>query len=138
MWLADVPPVRKKQSTSPKVIVSGMSKQPVAFFDEYGEYLAGKSTVIIFGGDKGVGLKVVEEFINSKVVALIYHALYGGLALSGGFLRVGPPQVSSLPFPLSAIDVLEDGGGVNYESVFCKSFGVSMTEVEELYDLIFG
>lgn len=136
--LADLPPARKKQSTSPKVIVSGMSKQPVAFFDEYGEYLAGKSTVIILGDDERLGLKVIEAFINSKVVALIYRALYGGLALSGGYLRVGPPQISSLPFPLSAIDVLEDGRGIDYESAFCKAFGVSLSEVEELYGLIFG
>jgi hypothetical protein len=92
---------RRQQAESPKIIISGMSKRPTAFCDAQGDYCAGKSTVLImkprFGGvDTLVRL---TQVLNSSMAALIYKALYGGLALAGGYLRFGPPQLVAFPVP---------------------------------------
>ena len=81
------------------IILSGMSRRPTAFFDEDGKYCAGKSTVLVLEPKEGVSLGVITHILNSRIAALIYKALYGGLALAGGYLRFGPPQLAAFPIP---------------------------------------
>ena len=92
---------RRRQTETPKIIVSGMSRRPTAFCDEHGDYCAGKSTVLILDPKSGglATLRRVTQVLNSQIAALIYKALYAGLALAAGYMRFGPPQLAAFPIP---------------------------------------
>ena len=62
---------RYEQSLSPKIIVAGMSLYLEAFYDDDGEYIAGKSTTLILG-DK-VNLRYVLAILNSKLMHIMYQ-----------------------------------------------------------------
>lgn len=85
---------RREQIRRKKIIISGMSKRPTGTIDEHG-IVAAKSTIIIY--DAKVGLGYLMSLINSTLMAHIYSVLFESLALSGGFLRFGPPQITRLP-----------------------------------------
>jgi hypothetical protein len=81
-----------------KIIIAGMCLELECFYD-VGEHLAGKSTVIVLNGKES--LKGLVGVLNSQVTSFVLRKLFGSLALGGGYLRVGPPQVSKLPIPLA-------------------------------------
>jgi len=87
---------RFQESISEKVIIAGMTKQLECFYDK-GCFNAGKSTVVIL--NKEPYLILLSATINSRIIDFVYRIFYEALSLSGGFLRVGPPQISRLPFP---------------------------------------
>lgn len=92
---------RFHESKSKKIIIAGMTKQLECFYDD-GEFNAGKSTVIIL--EKEEYLKLFSALTNSGVISFVYRIFYESLSLSGGYLRVGPPQIRRLPFPLKIND----------------------------------
>jgi hypothetical protein len=47
--------------------------------------------------DAVLDLPFLLAIINSKLCSFLYRELFGALALQGGYLRVGPPQVGKLP-----------------------------------------
>jgi len=85
---------RRKQILQQKIIMSGMSKRPKVFYDDIGR-AAAKSTVILL--ESTCDLEFLCGLLNSNLYAFIYNALFGSLALSGGYLRFGPPQIQKLP-----------------------------------------
>ncbi len=85
---------RLAEGKSKKIIVAGMTLRLEAYYD-VGEYLAGKSTVIIL--EKSLDLKFILSCINSKLISFVYRELFESLALQGGYLRIGPPQIERLP-----------------------------------------
>lgn len=137
--LAKLPPMRKMQALSPKVVISGMSRRPTAFCDEKGEYLSGKSTVIVLNTKQNVKdidlLKKITSVLNSKIAALVYRALFGGLELSGGYLRFGPPQIGAFPIPSS---ILDKGSKCEKEEDICNLYGVDPQRVFDLFFVHFG
>jgi hypothetical protein len=53
-----------------------------------------------------MGFGPVAAYLNSRLGAAIYRTLFGGLALAGGYLRIGPQQLRGLFVPaLSRNDV---------------------------------
>ena len=90
---------RLTDATSSKLIVSGMGKKLECFFDLKGEYLAAKSTTIIISADTNL-LKMVMGLLNSKLLTFIYCEMFKALSLSGGYIRIGPPQLKDLPIIL--------------------------------------
>jgi len=86
---------RFKQSTASKIILAGMSTKLEAFYDFKGEYLAGKSTIVVLNSH--LNGHFLTAVINSSLCSLVYRELFGSLALQGGYLWVGPPQISLLP-----------------------------------------
>jgi predicted type IV restriction endonuclease len=92
----NLPPKRLKQAKSPKIIVAGMTKQLECTVDLNGTFLAGKSTCLIF---PSTDLRYLLGLMNSKLLAFYYRAIYGGIALAGGYLRIGSPQLRTLPVP---------------------------------------
>lgn len=134
--LKDLPPKRGIQSSSPKIIISGMSKRPTAFFDKHGEYCAGKSTVLVMNEKKNVSLTMLECILNSKIAALIYLGLYGGLALSGGYLRFGPPQIAAFPLP-NTINTVADDLRIS-EQVIADLYGIEVSDVDRFFESVFG
>jgi hypothetical protein len=85
---------RREQSLARKLIISGMARRPTVFLDEDG-IAAAKSTVIVY--EPALSLGYLASILNSALLAYIYHGLFRSLALGGGFLRFGPPQIRALP-----------------------------------------
>ncbi len=94
--MAAVPERRRAQSHASKIILSGMALRPQAYLDP-GLSQACVATVIITGANWP--LAALCAYLNSGVIARIYRAMYGGLALSGGYLRFGKRELGGLPFP---------------------------------------
>jgi len=96
-------PRRAEQSSSPKLIIGGMTKRLECYLDRKGEYLAGKSTVVVTPkpseGEKPK-LVVLLAIVNSKLMTLWYRTTFKSLSLAGNFIRVGPPQIRELPIRL--------------------------------------
>jgi hypothetical protein len=61
-----------------------------------GTLWAAKSTTIVYGHYDPHFLAGV---LNSRLMSFYYRTVFGGNALQGGYLRIGPPQIRSLPFP---------------------------------------
>lgn len=137
--LSRIPESRRTQALKPKVIISGMAKRPVAALDANGEYLSGKSTVIIYDPKETADLSAITAILNSRIAALIYFGLYSGLALSGGYLRFGPPQISAFPVP-KKLDLGEIASSPpeEIEAIICRSYSVSAASVTAAFARNFG
>ena len=92
---------RRSQVNTPKIIVSGMSKRPTCLWDGTG-IAGGVSTTYIFprGGLSGA---YITGILNSKLIGYLYQTLFGSLALSGGYIRTGAPQLKALPMPAASV-----------------------------------
>lgn len=88
---------RLKESNAEKIIIGGMTKNLECFYDK-GEYLAGKSTTIVYGCDH---LKYITAILNSKLMSFYYRVFYNSMSLAGGFFRIGAPQIKELPIAIS-------------------------------------
>ena len=87
---------RLKESSSEKIIIGGMTKILECFYDK-GEYLAGKSTTIVYGYEH---LKYITALLNSKLMTFYYSTFYNSMSLAGGFFRIGAPQIKELPIAI--------------------------------------
>lgn len=132
--LARIPAKRRAQALAPKIIISGLSKRPVAFLDANGEFLAGKSTVLVISRDPDTHLEPFAAILNSELGALLYVALFGGLALAGGYLRFGPPQVGALPVPKDMTCLAESlRRGSPADDAVCAAYGVDRSSVRAAF-----
>jgi hypothetical protein len=94
---ADCLPSRRcEQAASAKLVVAGLGRVPRAFVDA-GRYQASVSTFIVL--DSAWPLHALCAVLNSRLMARLYRALFGGLALAGGYLRFGKRELSVLPIP---------------------------------------
>lgn len=94
---------RYKESESEKIIIGGMTKVLECFYDT-GEYLAGKSTTLVYGCNH---LKYITAVLNSKLMTFYYSSFYNSMSLAGGFYRIGAPQIKELPIVIPMDDILE-------------------------------
>ena len=94
-------PKRAIESSNAKIIIAGMTKILECAVDENGEYLAGKSTTLVIP-DK-INIKILLAILNSGLMTYIYKNLFKSLALSGGYMNVGPQQIKNLPIRLPSI-----------------------------------
>ena len=88
-------PKRAEQAATPKIIIGGMNKRLECYFDNDAEYLAGKSTVIVT--NPKIPFEALLGILNSKLLSFCYKIMFQALSLSGGFMRIGPPQIRLLP-----------------------------------------
>lgn len=91
-----LPPRRREQAASPKILVAGMGQRVRALVDR-GEMQASVATTVIL--DPAWPPDALCALLNSALIARLYRALYGGLALSGGYLRFARRELSRLPVP---------------------------------------
>lgn len=89
-----LPPKRQQQARQPKIIVAGMTQMLECVIDLEGAFLAGKSTVILL---TTTNLHYLLALLNSRLLTFYYRSLFGGNCLKGGYLRIGPAQLRSLP-----------------------------------------
>ena len=103
---ADQLPVkRRKQAETPKIVIAGMTLRLECALDLEGEILAGKSTSIVLSK---LDLRYLVGILNSRAVNYYYNSVFGGNKLQGGYLRVGPPQLSQIPIPVCNFTNLQD------------------------------
>ena len=90
-----LPPKRLAQARAPKLVLAGMTRVLECFVDSAGEWLAGKSTTLVLGG--ALDLRYLAALLNSRLITYYFLGEYGGNRLQGGYLRIGPPQVRTIP-----------------------------------------
>ncbi len=99
---------RFNESKSKKIIIGGMNKVLECFYDD-GNYLAGKSTTIVYNNQY---LKVITAVLNSTLMSFYYTTFYNSMSLASGFYRIGAPQIKALPIAMpddnDIIGTLED------------------------------
>lgn len=86
---------RYEECNKNKIIIGGMNKELECYLDNKGEYLAGKSTTIIY--DSKLDLRYIIAILNSKLITFYYKYYFSSLSLAGGYLRIGPPQIKQIP-----------------------------------------
>ncbi len=91
-----LPGKRRSQALTPKIIVAGMTKRLECVIDSEGRVLAGKSTTVVLPERDAYYLLAV---LNSKAASFFYSSVFGGNKLQGGYLRIGPPQLRTVPIP---------------------------------------
>lgn len=136
--LKRINPGRLKQSSSPKIIIAGMSLRIEALFDK-GEYCAGKSTTIIIGDTKR--LKTLTGILNSKIVSFWQNKYFNSLSMAGGYFNIGTNEISLIPIPndmdlplpqiSNAVDYLMFQRKIDENSIFFESLIDAM--VYEVY-----
>ena len=99
---------RFNESNSEKIIIGGMTKKLECYYDK-GEYLAGKSTTIVYGCDH---LRYITAVLNSRLLTYFYSVFFNSMSLAGGFFRIGAPQIKNLPIAFPAdpdkLKIIED------------------------------
>ena len=88
---------RFEQASAEKIITTGI-RYFEAFYDEKGEYLAAKSTVIIRAIDK-VPLRAILPILNSNLVFYFLKEAYSGLAMGGG-VNFTANNLNKIPLPM--------------------------------------
>jgi hypothetical protein len=91
-----LPTKRREQARTPKIIVASMTKTLECAVDLEGNVLAGKSTSIIF---PCIDIRYLAGLLNSKLVNYYFTTQYSGNKLQGGYIRIGPPQLKTIPIP---------------------------------------
>lgn len=94
--LMDMSEKRFIESKNEKIIIGGMNKVLECFYDT-GDYLAGKSTTIVYSSQY---LKVITAILNSTLMSFFYSVFYNSMSLAGGFYRIGAPQIKMLPMAI--------------------------------------
>lgn len=111
--LQEISRTRLNQACAEKIIIAGMSTEIEAYYD-CGEYLAGKSTVIVLGNSgETEKLKAVNAIINSKLISFWLRKNYNSLSMQGGYLTIGPSVVQSIPIPKLADEDIKELAKIN-------------------------
>ncbi len=76
-----------------------MTRRLEAIADLGGTILAGKSTTVV---ESSHDPRLILALLNSTLANRFYNATFGGNKLSGGYLRIGPPQIRAIPVPRTA------------------------------------
>lgn len=100
--LKSILPKRYEQTISPKIIITGM-RYFECFYDVYGEYVAGKSTIII----RGENLGDILGILNSKLMSFYIKESYSALGIDGG-INFSKGLVFDLPLPCKDFSILNN------------------------------
>ncbi|MDX2099586.1 MAG: TaqI-like C-terminal specificity domain-containing protein, partial [Leptolyngbyaceae cyanobacterium bins.59] len=114
--LNSLSPKRLHQATQPKLVLAGMTRALEGILDRDGTLLAGKSTTVITAS---LDLFYLLALLNSKLLSFVYQSLYGGDRLQGGYLRIGPPQIRTLPIVNPDLSISDERQG--YQTLIALS-----------------
>jgi hypothetical protein len=93
---SQIPAARLRQARTPKIIVAGLTRVLECIADLPGALWPAKSTTVI---EADTDLCWLLGILNSRLMTFYYLSVYGGDRLQGGYLRIGPPQLRTLPVP---------------------------------------
>lgn len=91
-------PKRVRQASVPKIIITGM-RYFECFYDMFGNYVAGKSTIILLNPKNNQLFKVLLGILNSKLISFYIRGSYSTLGIGGG-INFSRDMVESLPMPI--------------------------------------
>ncbi len=122
---------RFAQSASQKIIISGI-RSLEAFLDEKGEYLAGKSTSIMyFPVDEDLRtLKIVTMILNSRAISFWFFKTFSAGGMSGGGGSISPKDLALIPYP-----PLKESEKIELEALYDSYIQDLTREAYELIDL---
>jgi hypothetical protein len=105
---------RYAQCASPKIIISGI-RSLEAYLDEKAEYLAGKSTSIMyFQVEEDLRtLKIVTMILNSRPASFWFFKTFSAGGMSGGGGSISPKDLALIPVP-----ALKEKDMVNLEKLY--------------------
>lgn len=100
-------PNRFQQSKSKKIIIKGI-RHFESFLDFNGEYVAGKSTIIIKDEEENFPLELLMCFLNSNVINFYIKEAYSALGIDGG-INFTSPLVKKLPLirPTNNVELID-------------------------------
>jgi len=81
-----------------KVVIPGMFRRLHAAFDARGDLL-GRVYFVPVPETGDSRRTLLMALLNSRLYAVLYRGLFGGVAQSGGYLRLNAPYVRRLPWP---------------------------------------
>ena len=130
-------PKRYQQSVQPKIIFKGM-RQFDSFYDELGEFIAGKTTLIAIPLNENVDAYGFLGILNSKVIKWYMKELYSSRGIDGG-IAFSTKMIETIPLPenkklLSEISKLSR----LLSSSDSSSTGVIRSNLEELVIRLYG
>ncbi len=97
---------RYEQAAETKLVLSGI-RHFESFLDQHGDFLAGKSTVVLRRFARGFSPSTIQAILNSRFMSFCIWELYGTLAMDGG-INFTAPLVSQLPIPRIAFVTPKD------------------------------
>lgn len=100
-------PARRRLYEGEKIIVASMTRRLEAVFDLGGPggLASAVPTVVVLPQEDGEDLRYLLALLNARLLSWFYRQSFSSLALAGGHMRVGGPQVRALP--LRPIDPAE-------------------------------
>lgn len=130
-------PNRFNQACQPKLITTGIRYFEV-FYDDLGEYLAGKSTIIIFS-NKNYSIKWLLPILNSSLIYFYLKETYNALAMGGG-VNYSTSNLGLIPLPkLSEENILKLEEITNSYNSNEKAYQCNLDDIDkfiyELYEL---
>lgn len=99
--IKEINPKRSHQADSEKIIVAGMTKKIEAYLDS-GEYLAGKSTIIIV--DEHKKLLYLTGILNSKLMEFYLSKFFHSKKMNGDFITISKDIIDSIPLPSKDVE----------------------------------
>lgn len=90
-------PKRFNQSVSKKIIISGI-RYFECFLDINGEYVAGKSTIIIRNVKNNMKLESLLALLNSGLISFYIRESYSATGIDGG-VNFTAPMIREIPLP---------------------------------------
>lgn len=91
-------PKRIRQVSAPKIIITGM-RYFECFLDIEGNYVAGKSTIILLHPKDPKLFKILLGILNSKIISFFIRGAYSTLGIGGG-INFSRDMVEKLPLPI--------------------------------------
>jgi hypothetical protein len=114
---------RYEQSNSPKIIITAM-RYFEAYFDSSGNYVAGKSTIIIKEDNNEFSLNYLLPLLNSKLITFFIKGVYSALGIDGG-INFSKDLVSDLPIPIFSKSIFD-----NLEKLSIKIMQENLTKIQ--------
>lgn len=90
-------PKRVRQASVPKIIITGM-RYFECFYDNTGNYIAGKSTIILLNPKHDFLFYLLLGILNSKLISFYIKQSYSTLGIGGG-INFSKDMVEGLPIP---------------------------------------
>ena len=90
-------PKRVRQVKAHKIILSGM-RFFEGYFDKFGEYIAGKSTIVLLNATKEDYFTLLLGLLNSRLMAFYIKQSFSALGIGGG-INFSNDMVADLPIP---------------------------------------
>ena len=117
------------QNLQEKIILSGI-RHFEAYYDEFGDWVAAKSTVVLREFRSDISPLLLLGILNSKLIKFYLRECYSSLGMDGG-INFSPGNVSEIPIAIgkkeTQLKIIE-----LVESILTKTTKNPLTDIQEL------